>query len=264
MATCSRALLDEAFHAGYIEGVSAEGRRVSRAIGAAREKASRALVALTEWVEETSRAVDATNGERREPTKQITRRRPDEPARVTLSAPPAVRVRVSDPDLLGSVSRYGQDILNTLLQFEALGVFAVDARLVAVFADKSVTSSTWDGNVAKLKTGGFIVAEGGNFGLTEHGRDHADGTWTAFSTKKDLHEAWLRKLPIGPAKLLAIVLDTWPAAISRVELAEMANVSSNSSTYDGNVSMLRRLGLIVVSQGEVRAKEDLLFPAALR
>lgn len=252
----------EVLQAAAQQGAKAERERIAKGLGASREKALRALTALTEWVEETSRAA-ANGGEpvpvsfpllKVETTMGVG---PGRPVKKATLGP--VRLEPS-----GNVSKYGATILDTLATFENLGVREVDYRLVGAFADKSTTSSTWQENVAKLKRDGLIVHERGCFALTPAGQKEAVYGSVSFTTAKELHEAWMRRLPRGPAKLLGVVLDYHPKALTREALAREAGVSANSSTFEGNISTLRRLGLVVVWNGEIKAKEDLLFPRGLR
>lgn len=81
----------------------------------------------------------------------------------------------------------------------------------------------------------------------------------------ELHRAWRICPALRPAhvRILDVVIDLFPADISREELAEATGVSPNSSSFKNDVSRLSSMGLIEYPQnGRVQASE-LLFPAHL-
>ena len=102
--------------------------------------------------------------------------------------------------------------------------------------------------------------------LTDEGRAAANQS-NAPAGLAELHQAWLasRALSQPQKSILQILLQIYPRAISREDLAEKAGVSSLSSGYRANVSTLSGLQLVVYpGSNMVQANGELLFPAELR
>ena len=77
---------------------------------------------------------------------------------------------------------------------------------------------------------------------------------------EQLHAAWLGRLSGSQGRLLRVLIDHYPGAMDRTQLAEAAGQSPTSSGFANNLGALRSLGLVDYPQrGEVVAT-DLLFP----
>lgn len=161
------------------------------------------------------------------------------------------------------VSAPQQVILNTLAELVQLGVASPLREQVAKFADVSAKSSGYGNNLGALRSAGLIdYPAPGQLALTEAGTSHAAPSQRPL-TLAALQSAWLRRLPSPQAKLLGVLIDCYPVAVTRVALAQSAEVSAASSGYGNNLGALRSLGLVSYPQlGHVLAT-SLLFPVGL-
>jgi Mn-dependent DtxR family transcriptional regulator len=162
-----------------------------------------------------------------------------------------------------AISRPQQRILDALADLEALGLHHVSKSNAAVFADQSPTSSSFQNNLGALRTRGLVHYPGqGNLGLTDDGRARAKAQGGLLSLAA-LHEAWFSKLANPKVRILKSLIQVYPDALSKDELAQCAEASITSSSYQNNLGNLRSLGLVdYPQQGKVVATE-LLFPPNL-
>jgi hypothetical protein len=115
---------------------------------------------------------------------------------------------------------------------------------LALLADQSPTSSSYNNNLGALRTAGLIGYPGsGLVDLTEAGRVAAK-PMDAPPTSEALHEALYRKLTNKQGLILQALIAAYPKSLSREDLAAEAEASANSSSYNNNLGALRSLGLI--------------------
>lgn len=175
----------------------------------------------------------------------------------TAPRPPAKPASLPDGEVLSAAK---QRILNALAALEVIGLHQAEKTQLALFAEQSPSSSGYTNNLGALRTLGLIdYPSPGAAALTDLGRSLADSS-SAPRTQPELH-AYVQRL-IGASKwnVLAPLLECYPKAITKDDLATKADVSASSSGYTNNLGSMRSLGLLDYPRpGEVRAS-DLLFP----
>ena len=153
-------------------------------------------------------------------------------------APPAVQtdVRVSAPQ---------QRILDALAALEAIGVTEAAKVQLALFAEASPKSSSYSNNLGHLNSqlGLIRYPRPGYVALTAEGRELASATH-APSTAAELQEYAYRLVGGPKARLLRELVDAYPEALTKQELADRAGASPTSSSFSNNLGSLRSLGLI--------------------
>jgi hypothetical protein len=165
-----------------------------------------------------------------------------------VPAPVEQPVKVRQPVARGeSAFRPGaaqQRILDALAALSVVGVAAPSKTQLALFAKASPKSSGYSNNLGALRTAGLIdYPAPGTVALTDEGIVLANAR-EAPQTTAEMH-AYVRSL-IGPsrARLLDQLIDAYPSALAKGELAERAGVSPTSSGFSNNLGSLRSLGLI--------------------
>ena len=178
-------------------------------------------------------------------------------ARVTDNATPVIR-RIQhsiDTVLRANATPAGdapkrsapqQRILDSLAWLEACGLAPADRTQLALLADQSPNSSAYANNLGKLRTSGFIdYPLPGRVGLTDTGRAMASAEASEIpATAEELQESLYRKLSAPQARILRQLVERYPDAVERVDLASRADQSPGSSAYANNLGRLRSLGLI--------------------
>ena len=154
-----------------------------------------------------------------------------------------------------------QRILNALAELEVLGVTSLDRTTLAVFSDQSPKSSAYRGHLATLQREGYTHHPGGGaVALTDTGRSLADISAPP-ATLEALHRRWYAYLAPYERRLLAKLIEMYPAPLSRDALAKRAGRSANSSAYRGALAHLKALGLTThPGSGRVKASA-LVFPS---
>jgi uncharacterized protein len=135
-------------------------------------------------------------------------------------------------------------ILDALAALEVIGASPADRTQLALFSKASPKSSGYTNNLGALRTAGLIdYPARGAVALTDAGRALADAS--AVPSNVADYQGFVRAL-VGrsKAKLVDVLIDVYPEALSREELAERAGASPNSSGYTNNLGSLRSLRLI--------------------
>jgi hypothetical protein len=193
--------------------------------------------------------------------------RPLQPvAKPQVQAKPVVRVaaaptakRVSDV----AISKAHQKVLDAIALFERLGLSPVK-RINAAFFAGYTENGHFNNLVGTLKTAGLLdYPVGGFVSLTEEGRAIADPDANPIQSHEDLINTWLTKLSGSESKILRILVERFPEAIPRSELAPLAGYTENGH-FNNLVGHLKTLGVASYPMGGYVAATDVLFPAGLR
>lgn len=159
------------------------------------------------------------------------------------------------------------EVLGALYDLEALGVASLPRANLAVFAGQGPRSSAFRDHVAALKEAGLVhYPASGQVALTESGRklmEDADGGEHHPRSLRELHTAWMRRLPDAGGRIVAALVESHPESLTREDLARASNQSERSSAFRDRVAELRTLGLAEYPDtGRVKASA-LLFPEGL-
>lgn len=157
-------------------------------------------------------------------------------------------------------------ILGAVAQFEQLGITEPERQNVGAIAGYTASGGTFNRYVSELSSRGLIEYPGpGTVRLTDAGRAAAPAIDVP-ATLQQLHESWLSLKPIGgPHRaLMEVLLQQYPSAMRRDDLATACGYTASGGTFNRYVSTLSSLGMVEYpDRGTVRAA-DLLFPAGLR
>lgn len=173
--------------------------------------------------------------------------------------PRAPREPVAHSNGAGDVSPARKRILDALAALEVIGVRSPSKTQLALFAQASPKSSGYTNNLGALRTAGLIdYPAPGAAALTDDGRAIADSS-DAPSTHDELL-AYVRQL-VGPARsrIIDALVNVYPDALPKDELADRAGASASSSGYTNNLGSLRSLGLIDYPQAGYAAATPVLF-----
>lgn len=152
-----------------------------------------------------------------------------------------------------------QRLLDGLATLESIGLEAPNRSQVALWVGVSPKSSGYANNLGALRTSGLIdYPAGARVSLTAAGRALAAEP-EAIADDQELH-ARIRAL-ISPARwrLLEPLIDVYPEALAKDDLAAAAGVSALSSGFANNLGAMRTLGLIEYPQPGTVAATDTVF-----
>jgi hypothetical protein len=143
-------------------------------------------------------------------------------------------------------------ILTALAQRPA----GLSKRQIGVRAGLSSSSGTFSTYLSRARSQGWIEGSPSLFTITAAGLG-ALGAYEHLPTGAALLEHWVAELGQGGAsRLLRVVAEAYPNAISKTEAAEMAGLVPSSGTFSTYVSRLRSLEL-VHGRGELKASAEL-------
>lgn len=244
------------------DGDVAELARAAAALG---DAGPQIAAAVTEAVAPATSAAERivaaleriqTNGHR--PAAPPPLRAAPRPTPARAAPPPPGRAEATDGE--HRLSSPQQRILDALAWFEVIGVPTPRRSPLGAVARSSPKSSGFERNLSTLRTNGLIdYPDRGRVALTGAGRRLAAPV-TVTPTVEALHEAIYAMVSRPQAELLRVLVEAYPEALHRDELAERAGVSAASSGFERNVSTLRSFELIdYPARGYVVALE-VLFP----
>jgi uncharacterized protein len=160
----------------------------------------------------------------------------------------------------GNLSNPQLRILAALAQFEAIGRPEVPKKWIAALAGVSHASGSYGNNLGMLRSGGYIhYPDSGMVALTENGRSKAPMVDAPTSTEEMV--ARCKEIVSGPqARILDVLVERYPHAISKRELAERTGVSPDSGSFGNNLGALRSAGMIEYPEsGKAKAAAWLLL-----
>jgi hypothetical protein len=159
----------------------------------------------------------------------------------------------------GEVSEYGLLLLRTVA---ARHPMKLTRAQISTLSGRSPRSSAFTGAMAEIIKGGFLAQVGGGLHeLTETGLAAAGGP-AAPPSSGEVIDQWRNALPGYERLLFDVLVDAYPKALTRPELAERSNKSITSSAFTAAISTLAKNGLAEVASGEVRASADLFLSGA--
>jgi len=207
-----------------------------------------------------SQEIERTSSAAREETAKI-----DHPHVFTGGgrARPLAGPSITPAENNGRLSNSQLRILGALAQFEAIGRAPVPKKWIAALSGASHSSSAYGNNLGYLRSSGYIdYPAPGNVALTETGRDKAPEV-TPPATTAEMIDRCKKIISGSQARILDVLVDQYPKAIDKGQLADAAGASATSSAYGNNLGALRSAGMIdYPDRGLVRAADWLFLEAA--
>lgn len=151
-------------------------------------------------------------------------------------------------------------ILKALMSWRVLGIEPLEQRDLATEAGSSHTSSSFESHLRGLRDRGLVDYVGSKgVKITDAGAALFP-TPPAAATLGEYRDRWYRKLNDAQGRIIRQLLDLHPLEVEYAELATMVGNSPTSSTYEGNLSELRRLKLVTYKGRGAVSLTDTLFP----
>lgn len=122
------------------------------------------------------------------------------------------------------------------------------------------TSGTFGTYLGELRRAGLVEDNAAGFTVTAAGFNHL-GHQPEPMTGQELQQHYLSILRAGNARMLAAIIDAYPAGLTRQDLAEAVEMSVSSGTYGTYLGILRRNALIDERNGTVVASDILIHGA---
>jgi uncharacterized protein len=181
----------------------------------------------------------------------------------TPRAPSQIERKAQEND--GAVSGVAQKILDTLAEFEAMGVNKVPKVQAAFLAGYSnLTSKSFANAMGSLRSGGYIsYPDSDSVAFTDAGRHLAAPVGAPLSTK-DMQDRISALLGGVHRRIVDQLIPAYPGAVEKSALAEACGYSNvTSKSFANALGRLRTLGFIDYPQAGQVAASKLLFPEGL-
>lgn len=188
------------------------------------------------------------------------------PAAVPAPAVPSVTRKAAPPGSHPEEAPEGSTVALGKAQRAILTVLARfpegrSKKQLAMLARYSVNSGGFNGSLASLRGAG-LIGRGDPVVITDAGRE-ALGEWEPLPSGRDLVEYWLAYLSKAEGVILQLLLDSWPAPMSKEGIAAAAGYSANSGGFNGALARLRTLQLITGGSAGMYPDETLAGQAAI-
>jgi hypothetical protein len=119
------------------------------------------------------------------------------------------------------------------------------------------TGGTWQAYRSRLRSAGLIENRDGLWFATEEGAHAVGDVELPPAPGPDLARWWAGKIH-GTPKLVEALIEAWPHALTKEELAERIGMTASGGSFQAYVSRLRSPGLIDQQGGEIRLSEEVM------
>lgn len=147
-------------------------------------------------------------------------------------------------------------MLETLVRHHPVRLTRAQLATIAGF---TASGGTFGAYLGTLKRNGFVVEESDGLLLTDEGLAAGGGAPARPQTIEEIVETWRRALRSGERRMLDVLIEARPAAVTREELAERSGFEARGGTFGAYLGTLRRNGLADVAGDEVRVGEALFL-----
>lgn len=161
----------------------------------------------------------------------------------------------SNGDLSGPERR----ILNSIAWLNSIGVSQPEQPAVAFLAGYTVDGGAFNNPRGRLNQRGFVrYVQGGKIELTDDGQRHAEEPDTPLDAQ-ELQRMVLQRLPGPEQRILQVLIEAYPDALSNEACAKAAGYAPDGGAYNNPRGRLRSLGLIEYPERGVVQAKPLLF-----
>lgn len=119
------------------------------------------------------------------------------------------------------------------------------------------TGGTWQAYKGRLRGAGLIESRGGLWFATEVGAGAVGDVELPPSPGPDLARWWAGKIH-GTPKVVEALLEAWPHALTKDELAERIGMTASGGSFGAYISRLRSPGLIEQDGGGIRLSPEVM------
>lgn len=131
---------------------------------------------------------------------------------------------------------------------------------IAMLSGFSVKGGTFGTYMGDLRRAGLIVEDGNLATISDAGFDYlGDDVPEQPQTTEDLMNMWRGSLRAGAYRMLELLVEAYPAGLTRETLGEQAGFTTSGGTFGTYLGDLRRAGLLWEKGGRVFATETLFI-----
>lgn len=132
---------------------------------------------------------------------------------------------------------------------------------LALMAKMSPRSGSYGTYLSRLRSAGYLAESDGQIGISDAGLEFVGVTPAEPQSQAEVLAMWSSNLNGGARRMFEYLVQEYPRSVSRQELGDAVEMSSNSGSFGTYLSRLKSNGLIKVSDGNIKASDDLYTEA---
>lgn len=121
------------------------------------------------------------------------------------------------------------------------------------------SGGTWATYIGALRRAGFLEVVDGLFVVTDAGLAAAGADTSSPMSTDEVLDLWRKALKKGARDMLDVLVDAYPTAVARGDLAARLSMAESGGTFNTYLGTLRRNGLADVADGLVSASASLFL-----
>lgn len=169
--------------------------------------------------------------------------------------PPKARNGVVEPPVDGPKLKAGaRRMLEQLAQFPG----GLKPGILSARAKVKRSGGSWSTYLSALRTNGYVEETNGLLRITDAGLVAAGGARAPMSGA-DLLDDWRGRLKAGARRMLDVLVDAYPEAVSSDELAAKAEIERSGGSWSTYLSLLRSNDLMVEPERGWHRAADAFF-----
>lgn len=130
---------------------------------------------------------------------------------------------------------------------------------LALMAKMSPRSGSYGTYLSRLRSAGYLAEADGQIGISDTGLEFVGVTPTEPQTQAEVLAMWSSNLNGGARRMFDYLVQEHPRSVSRQELGDAVEMSAGSGSFGTYLSRLKSNGLIKVSDGNIKASNDLFI-----
>lgn len=133
---------------------------------------------------------------------------------------------------------------------------------LALMAKMSSRSGSYGTYLSRLRSAGYLAESDGQIGISETGLEFVGVKPTEPQSQEEILSMWSNNLNGGARRMFDYLIQEYPRSVSRQELGDTIEMSSSSGSFGTYLSRLKSNGLVRVSNGDIKASNDLFLAGA--
>ena len=133
---------------------------------------------------------------------------------------------------------------------------------LATLAGFTASGGTFQNYFGKLRRLGLVEERGDGVAPTDLGLAAVGEVSPAPQSSAEIVAMWKQRLLRGEAKMLDVLVESYPGWMSRDDLGEAAGFTASGGTFQNYLGTLRRNGLVEVEERQTRASPSLFVDGA--
>lgn len=130
---------------------------------------------------------------------------------------------------------------------------------LALTSKMSPRGGSYGTYLSRLRSAGYLIEENGQIGISESGLDFVGVKPTAPQTQEEILAMWSNNLNGGARRMFDYLIQEYPRSVNKQELGDATEITPSGGSFGTYLSRLKSNGLVVVTDGSIKASADLFL-----